>query len=466
MGVAGVHLVEVGDRVEPARHVADRFPGGDPEGTQHHCERRRDLLAEADAVAEEELVDRVGAGRQGRDVLRVAGVGTDPMDERLHLVVGRGVAGRDRPRQGEDPRVGVRQLHLLARDVRREGIRAVVSTELRRRRRADLRVDRVDGPGAQSEGRDDGAVTGDVDLAGGEPQLARALGVEHEVRGRVGHVERLQVALPEGDVPERDRQDERRALAQGAARDRLGLRPALALPRVEGLAHPVGRALGPDLHHQCVAEASPERRVEAAGEPEVATDADPAGGTAGLRQLGCCAGVAGEPAGDADRTPRPGAGDERDPRRHDGRREDEEDGGRRRRRRQHDQHEPRRRHAATAARRRPHFAQAPEAAAGPGHDEEPEAEVDRQRARHRHQPGRGAQREEQVPPGRHVEGVDHQDGDQQDRQRVDDGREARPPGSSPHGRTRRTRRSHRAPPRPSPTPEGGPVWRGRRPSRR
>ena len=63
MGVVGVDLVEVGDRVVAPGHVPDRLAGGDAEGAQHHRQRRRDLLAEADPVAEEELVDGVRAGR-------------------------------------------------------------------------------------------------------------------------------------------------------------------------------------------------------------------------------------------------------------------------------------------------------------------------------------------------------------------------------------------------------------------
>ena len=152
VGVVGVDLVEVGDRVEAPGHVAHRLAGGDAEGAQHHGQRGRDLLAEADPVAEEELVDGVGPGRQRRDVRRVVGVRADPVDERLHLVVGRGVAGGDRPGQRQHAGVGVRQLLLLLQRVGREGERAVVGPELRRGRRADLRIDGVDGPAAQSRG--------------------------------------------------------------------------------------------------------------------------------------------------------------------------------------------------------------------------------------------------------------------------------------------------------------------------
>ena len=68
VGVLGLDLVEVGDRVVAARDVADRLAGGDAEGAQHHGQRGRDLLAVARPVAEEELVHRVGPGGEGRDV--------------------------------------------------------------------------------------------------------------------------------------------------------------------------------------------------------------------------------------------------------------------------------------------------------------------------------------------------------------------------------------------------------------
>ena len=314
MRVVGVHLVEVGDRVEAPGHVPDRLAGGNAEGAQHHGQRRGDLLAEADPVAEEELVDGVGARRQRRDVLRVVGVGADPVDERLHLVVGRGVVGGDRPGQGQHARVGVRQLHLLARDVRGERERAVVGPELRRGGGADLRIDRVDGPAAQTDGRDDGAVAGDVDLAGGEPQLARALRVEHEVRRRARDVEGLEVALPEGHVAERDRAGRTASSGASGCRgtgcDAVQLWPC-HVSKVSPTQYEGRWAL------TCITSVLPrspaQGRVEAGGEAEIAADADPAGRTAGTGQLRGHAGVAGEPSGDTDRAAGAGPGDERDP---------------------------------------------------------------------------------------------------------------------------------------------------------
>ena len=184
MGIVGMDLVQVGDRVEAPRHVPDRLASGNAERPQHHGKRGRDLLAEADPVAEEELVDGVGPGRQRRDVLRVVRVGADPVDEGLDLAVRRRVVRGDRPGQRQHAGVRVRQLLLLALDGGRQPDGAVVGPELRRRGGAHLRVDRVDGSGAQAERRDDGAVLVDVQLAGGEPQLVGALRMEHEIRRR------------------------------------------------------------------------------------------------------------------------------------------------------------------------------------------------------------------------------------------------------------------------------------------
>ena len=130
--------------------------------------------------------------------------------------------------------------------------------------------------------------------------------MEDQVGGGAGQVEGLQIRLADGVVPVGHGQDERRAL-----RERLGgaggRGPALAVPGVEGLAHPVGRPLGADVHDHGVAELSPQRRVEAVGEAEVPADAGRARWGAGPGQLRGRPGVAGERPGDADRTADPGA---------------------------------------------------------------------------------------------------------------------------------------------------------------
>ena len=258
--------------------------------------------------------------------------------------------------------------------------RAVVRPQLRRRGRAHLRIDRVDGSGAQTDGRDDRAVAGDVDLAGGEPQL-----LARSRRGRRG--------WPSGSRRRRsgDRSARRarsrwrwagRTVSSGAtgAAARAVTPSSSALPRVEGLPHPVRGPLGPDLHHEGVAQASPQGRVEAGGEAEIPADANPPGRGAGPRELRGHPGVAGEGPGHTDRAAAPGPRDEGDPGRHDGRREHEEDRGGGRRRCDQRQDHPRRGETPSTAGRGPHFGQAPQTAAGPRHDEEAEAEIDRQRA--------------------------------------------------------------------------------------
>ena len=223
--------------------------------------------------------------------------------------------------------------------------------------------------------------------------------MEHEVGGGAGDVEGLEIALAERDLTDGDREDEGRTAPQRPLGP-LRLRPALALPRVEGLAHPVRRALGPDLQHERVPEAAAQRRVEAVGEAEVAADADPAGGAAGPGQLGGDPRIPRQPAGDADGAAGPGPGEERHPRRDDGRREDEEDGRGRRGHRGQRAHQPRGRDPSPAARRDPHLRQAPQAEAGPGHDVEAEAEVDGLGGPRRHQARRCTEREQQVAAGR------------------------------------------------------------------
>ena len=64
-----------------------------------------------------------------------------------------------------------------------------------------------------------------------------------------------------------------------AAVDRVGrLDPGLAGPFVEGLAHPVVGAGGPDPHDDLVAERDPVGGVERLGESEESADAGPARG--------------------------------------------------------------------------------------------------------------------------------------------------------------------------------------------
>ena len=95
VGVVGMHLIEVGDRVEAPGHVADGLTGGDAERCAASRRARWRSARRSRSGSEEEFVHGVGAGRQGRDVLRVVRVRADPVNERLHLVVGRRVVGGD-----------------------------------------------------------------------------------------------------------------------------------------------------------------------------------------------------------------------------------------------------------------------------------------------------------------------------------------------------------------------------------
>ena len=210
-----------------------------------------------------------------------------------------------------------------------------------------------------------------------------------------------------------------RTLEVGASPPGFG--PALAVPGVEGLPDPVRGTLGPHLHHERGGQAPTQCGVEAAGEAEVAADADRVARAAGAGQLSRRPGIAGQRPRDADRSAGAGLGQEGHPRRHDRGGKDHEDrrgrGGHGRQRcHQSDNGDP-----STAARRRPHLGQAPESEAGPGHDVETEGKVDGLGPRHRHQPGRRGKREEQVAPGRHMERVDDEDRDQKEAQRTVDG---------------------------------------------
>ena len=281
-------------------------------------------------------------------------------------------------------------------------------------------------------------------------------------------VEGLQVALPEGHVADGDRQDEGRALAQRPAVGRLRLRPALRRPTCRRSRPPSTTGAGPGpACTSGVAQASPQRRVEAVGEAEVAADADPAGGAAGPGELGRRrrSRRRGRRGRRRSRRPRPGPG-----RRPGTRRPAPAGRGRRRPPPVDDaasgQHQARRRDPAAAAGRRPHLGQAPQAEAGPGHDVEAEAEVDRLGAADRHQAGRCTEREEQVAPGRargrsgrpgrmtrrtvsgFIDGVMSAVGERHRVEEPDEGGDGaeRPPG-------------------PSPTPAAGPGCVARRPCR-
>ena len=173
------------------------------------------------------------------------------------------------------------------------------------------RLDGVDGPAPQTDRRHDRCRhVGCKDARGREPQLVGAVGMEHEVGGAAGDVEGLQVGLAERDVAEPRAGGRRASRPAAAAWPAVDSAPALAVPRVERLAHPVGGALGPDLQHERVAQGPPQRGVEAGREAEVAADPGPAAGAPGPGQLGRRPRVARQHAGDTHRSAahRPGPG--------------------------------------------------------------------------------------------------------------------------------------------------------------
>ena len=85
MGVAGLHLVEAGKRIALARCIADAQPCRHPERTQHDHQRTRDLLAKADPLVEQEMIDRIGIGRQRGYIHRIRRVRSEPTLDRFHL---------------------------------------------------------------------------------------------------------------------------------------------------------------------------------------------------------------------------------------------------------------------------------------------------------------------------------------------------------------------------------------------
>ena len=116
--------------------------------------------------------------------------------------------------------------------------------------------------------------------------------MEHEIRRGVDDIEGLQIRWPAARRSHGYREDEGGLLVQGLG-GAVGGRPALAVPGVEGLPHPVRGTLGTDQHDDRVAQVSPQRRIEAAGKSEVATDA---GGPGGYRARDSWEGEPASPA--------------------------------------------------------------------------------------------------------------------------------------------------------------------------
>ena len=213
---------------------------------------------------------------------------------------------------------------------RGQRLRARVGPQLVGGRCAHARLHRVDRPAPQADRRDDGVGVGGEEARGREPHLLGAVRVEDEVGGGTRDVEGLQVGLAEGSVALRGRQHEGRA-PRSRCEGRRRSTPAGALPRVEGLAHPVRGTVGPDLHHELVAQLAPQGGVEA---PREARGSRRRGsGCSGCRPATAGRATPQSPArspGTPTAPPSPARGKEGDPRRHDGSREHQEDGGRRR----------------------------------------------------------------------------------------------------------------------------------------
>ena len=136
--------------------------------------------------------------------------------------------------------------------------------------------------------------------------------MEHQVRGRGRHIERLQVGLAARDVAIGDGQDEGGPRLQDLHALLRG-RPALAVPAVVGLADPVRRPLGPHPHDDGPPELAPNGGIEPAGKAEITTDADLSRRAPRPGKLGRAAGVSGQPAGPAHRAPGTGLSLKRHP---------------------------------------------------------------------------------------------------------------------------------------------------------
>ena len=319
MGVPGLDVVEVGDRVERPRHVPDGFAGRDAEAPQHHYCRRRDLLAVAAPCAEQERVDGVGPGRQRGDVGRVVDVARHPLLDRGNLVIGVRIAGGrvgdpsgDFGGERGHSLVGVGQLEVAKLLVGPEGgPRVDLVCWCRDSRGLQLRGsgigivghDGVDRALAHRESRGDGAIRGHVDGAGLEVDPLGVVGVEDEVGAAGGQVEGLDVLPARGERSHLVRiggDGDRRApgdLLGAVSVDRIGrLHPGLPVPLVECLAYPVVGPGGAYPHDHLVAQGYPGSGVQGLGESEEAAHTGPAGGA------GRVSGKGAAPVGQVGRT--------------------------------------------------------------------------------------------------------------------------------------------------------------------
>ena len=212
VGVLGLDLVEVGDRVVRPRHVADGLAGRDAEAAEHDDGGGRDLLAIAATAAEEEGVHGVGPGGQGRDLRGVAHVVGHPRLDGGDLGVGVGIgvtrgadAPGDRLGQRRHLGIGVGELQIPGGLVLPDAVGSRGTVHRRRcgggfeHRGTDRRVvghHGVDGPRAHGRVGGDRPVGRDREAAGLGVDPLGVVGVEDQVGAALGQVERLDVLGP------------------------------------------------------------------------------------------------------------------------------------------------------------------------------------------------------------------------------------------------------------------------------
>ena len=287
-----MHLVETGERVAFPGCVADGESRRDPEGSEHHDQARADLLAEALAAHEQELVDGVGACGERGNVQRVFGVGGHPLFECPHLVVTRRRARGDRRREDTDTLGDGRQLKVTGGDRVRarpeERVRLPKPVGGHRGAPAD---DRVDSALLQLHARADRSVRELEHAPVGEVELGRDVGAEDEVGPGSGHVEGLHELL--GACVDRVvRSDGQLERCRSPYRPRAfgTRRPAASVPVVERLSPPAVRRRRAHAHDEGVVRTTAYRGVEAGREAEVTEGCAPVRAAATARRT---SGVAG-----------------------------------------------------------------------------------------------------------------------------------------------------------------------------
>ena len=243
--VALAHDELAGERVAVPGHEAGREPRRDPDAARHHHEAARDLLAPADARAEQEVVDDVDALRRERRVERVPHVRAEPRFDRAGSCRRSSardavICARERAAPGRSSTRRLRELVDAPRRAPACGSAARSSAAVGEHAPARDRVGRALAEAAVDR-RGPVGVTLD-DLVGLDRDRARRR--EHDVREAGLDVERLahRPAVERADVVGigRDRRRRCRSRASGVGRgsDCVHVVP---VPLVEGLAPPERR---------------------------------------------------------------------------------------------------------------------------------------------------------------------------------------------------------------------------------